>query len=63
MSVAVWVQSVTPFEEGDRRGSFTIFGNLRQCEGELNNETIQKNKHETGTERERKQYCLMTEAY
>ena len=37
-SVTVWVQSVPPFEEGDDRGNrsnFTIFGDPRQYEREV----------------------------
>ena len=31
-SVAVWVKSVTPFEEADDRSCFPIFGKLRRHE-------------------------------
>ena len=34
-SVAVWVKSVPPFEEGDDRSCFPIFGNLRRHEREV----------------------------
>ena len=34
-SVAVWVSSVTPFEEGDDGGSFPIFRNLGRYEREF----------------------------
>ena len=34
-SITVWVQSVTPFEEGDDRGSFPVFGDLGQYEREV----------------------------
>ena len=34
-SVAVWVKSVSPFEEGDDRSCFPIFGNLRQHDREV----------------------------
>ena len=34
-SVTVWVKSVSPFEEGDDRSCFPIFGNLRRHEREV----------------------------
>ena len=34
-SVTVWVQSVSPFEEGDDRGSFPIFEDLQRYEREV----------------------------
>ena len=34
-SVAVWVKSVSPFEEGDDLSCFPIFGNLRRHEREV----------------------------
>jgi hypothetical protein len=33
-SITVWVYSVSPFEEGDDRGSFPIFRDLRRYKRE-----------------------------
>jgi hypothetical protein len=34
-SITVWVKSASPFEEGDDRGRFPIFRNLRRYEREV----------------------------